>query len=76
MSPSKTFNIAGLGCAFAIIKNPDIRTSWSTWNRGLVPQVDIMGNVGALAAFRDGQEWLDQALVYLAATTGTSWRLT
>jgi cysteine-S-conjugate beta-lyase len=65
MSPSKTFNIAGLGCAFAIIRNPEIRKQWMKWNHGLVPQVNIMGNVAALAALRGGQEWLDQVLAYL-----------
>jgi cystathionine beta-lyase len=67
MAPSKTFNLAGLGCAFAIIRNPDIRKSWNKWSQGLVPPVNIMGNVAALAAFRDGQEWLDQVLAYLTA---------
>jgi cystathionine beta-lyase len=67
MSPSKTFNIAGLGCAFAIIKDPGIRKAWTRWSHGLVPFVNIMGNVAALSAYRDGQEWLDQALAYLTA---------
>ncbi len=67
MSPSKTFNIAGLGSAFAVIKSPDIRKSWNKWSQGLVPHVNIMGNVATLAAFKDGQEWLDQALAYLTA---------
>jgi cysteine-S-conjugate beta-lyase len=67
MSPSKTFNIAGLGCAFAVIKDPGIRKAWMRWSHGLVPHVNIMGNVAALAAYRHGQEWLDQVLAYLAA---------
>ncbi len=67
MAPSKTFNIAGLGSAFAIIKNAEIRKSWNRWHAGLVPQVNVMGNVAALAAYRDSQEWLDQVLVYLTA---------
>lgn len=67
MSPSKTFNIAGLGCAFAVIRDPGIRKSWIRWNAGLVPHVNIMGNVAALAAYKHGQEWLDQALAYLTA---------
>jgi cystathionine beta-lyase len=67
MAPSKTFNIAGLGSAFAIIKNAEIKKSWNRWHAGLVPQVNVMGNVAALAAYRDSQEWLDQVLVYLTA---------
>jgi cystathionine beta-lyase len=65
MSPSKTFNLAGLGAAFAVIKNPDLRERWTREAHGLVPQVNIMGHTAALAAFAEGQEWLDQVLAYL-----------
>jgi cysteine-S-conjugate beta-lyase len=65
MAPSKTFNVAGLGCGFAIIKDPVLRRRWIESARGLVPGVNIMGYAAALAAFTDGQEWLDQALSYL-----------
>jgi cysteine-S-conjugate beta-lyase len=68
MSPSKTFNLAGLGCAFAIIQNPSLRGRWITGSQGLIPHVNIMGLVAALAAYRDGQDWLDQVLAYLRGT--------
>ncbi len=65
MSPSKTFNLAGLGCAFAVIQNPALRKKWTAVSQGLVPHVNVMGFVAALAAYEKGQEWLDQVLVYL-----------
>ena len=65
MSPSKTFNLAGLKCSFAIIKDPVLRKTWVRGSEGLIPHVNIMGMTAAVAAFRDGQEWLDQCLVYL-----------
>jgi len=65
MSPSKTFNLAGLSCSFAIIKNPRLRETWMRGSQGIVPFVNIMGLTAALAAFRDGGEWLDQCLAYL-----------
>jgi cysteine-S-conjugate beta-lyase len=65
MSPSKTFNLAGLKCSFAIIKNPLLREAWMRGSEGLIPHVNIMGLTAALAGFRDGQEWLDQCLSYL-----------
>lgn len=65
MSPSKTFNLAGLKCSFAIIKNPVLRQAWLRGSAGLIPHVNIMGLTAALAGFRDGQEWLDQCLSYL-----------
>jgi cystathionine beta-lyase len=38
---------------------------WISGSQGLIPHVNIMGLVAALAAFRDGKEWLDQVLFYL-----------
>jgi len=67
MAPSKTFNLAGLDFGFAIIQNPTLRREWEAFSQGLIPGVNIMGHVAALAAFKDGQEWLDQMLQYLAA---------
>ncbi|MCJ7641502.1 MAG: PatB family C-S lyase [Desulfobacterales bacterium] len=65
MAPSKTFNLAGLHCGFAIIQNPELRRRWESVSLGLIPSVNIMGHVAALAAFQYGQEWLDQVLIYL-----------
>lgn len=67
MSPSKTFNLAGLKCSVVIIENPAIRQAWIKGSTGLIPHVNIFGLTAALAAYRDGQEWLDQCLAYLAA---------
>ena len=65
MSPSKTFNLAGLKCSFAIISNPLLREAWVRGSEGLIPHVNIMGLTAALASFKDGQDWLDQCLSYL-----------
>ena len=65
MAPSKTYNVAGLECGYAVIKNPELRKKWNDFSYGLIPGVNIAGHVAALAALRDGQEWLDQALAYL-----------
>ncbi len=65
MAPSKTYNLAGLSCGFAIIKNPELQKIWKKASLGLIPSPNIMGHTSALAGFRDGQEWVDQVLVYL-----------
>lgn len=65
MAPSKTFNIAGLQCSFAIIPNPELRKQFRHGNKGIGGWVNTLGLVAAEAAYRDGQEWLDQVLVYL-----------
>lgn len=66
-SPSKTFNIPGLGFCVAIIQNPVLRAQYISAMQGLVPSPQIFGYVGALAAFRHGDEWLHDVLQYLRA---------
>ncbi len=67
MAPSKTYNIAGLCCSFAVIQNADLRLAFQNANRGLISQVNIFGQVAALAAYKEGQPWLDELLCYLEA---------
>ncbi len=65
MAPSKTFNIPGLGCSVAIIQDEALRWRFQEAGRGLVAHVNLLGYVAALAAYRDGQPWLDELLKYL-----------
>lgn len=67
LAPSKTYNLAGLKCSMAIIPDPKLRKKYQQARKGLVGGVNLMGLVAAQAAYRDGQEWLDQLLVYLEA---------
>lgn len=68
ISPSKTFNIAGLGASVAIIPDRELRKRFTRQRQGLVPGVDILSYVAATAAWRDGQPWLDEQLAYLRET--------
>jgi cystathionine beta-lyase len=65
MAPSKTFNLAGLNCSFAVIQNPELRKRFQQGRRGVVGGVNLLGLVAGNAAYREGQEWLDQLLAYL-----------
>ena len=65
MSPTKTFNIAGLQCSFAIVQNKELRKMLGQTMKGLVMWVNLIGLTATLAAYRDGQDWLEQVLVYL-----------
>lgn len=65
ISPSKTFNIAGLGASLAIIPDASLRARFTQTRQGIVPGVDILAYVAATAAWRDGQSWLDEKLAYL-----------
>jgi cystathionine beta-lyase len=67
IAPSKTYNIPGLGCAVAIIPNKELRKRYQEAHKGLLGHVTNLGFVGALAAYRDGQAWLDDCLRYLEA---------
>jgi cystathionine beta-lyase len=67
MAPSKTYNIPGLGCAFAVISQPQLRKAFKAAMAGIVPEVNLMGFAGALAAYRHGGAWRSALLAYLAA---------
>jgi cystathionine beta-lyase len=67
MAPSKTFNIPGLKCSVAIVQNPELRKKLKRTHTGLVHGVNVMGYTAALAAYRDGQAWLDEVLRYMEA---------
>lgn len=65
MAPSKTFNLAGLGCAFAIIPDGGLRRRFRRAMRGIVPHVNLLGLVACEAAFRHGGPWHRALLDYL-----------
>ncbi len=65
LSPSKSFNIPGLGFAFAVIADPGLRRRFQRAMAGLVPHVNALGYVAALAAYRDGAPWLAGLREYL-----------
>jgi cystathionine beta-lyase len=65
MAPSKTFNIAGLYCSAAIIPDPELRRRFKAVAHGIVPSINLMAFVAALAAYRDGGLWLIECLRYL-----------
>lgn len=74
MSPSKTFNLAGLKFSFAIVQNPELRQQYLHAGHGLAGWASIMGYVAAEAAYKDGQEWLEQLLTYLEANRDLVYR--
>lgn len=65
MAASKTFNIAGLGTAFAIIPDPDIRAKFSRAAMGIVPWVNVMGLEGTRVAFTECDDWYNAQIAYL-----------
>ena len=67
IAPSKTFNIPGLQASIAIIQNDERRQRFQAARQGLVHSINLLGLVAMRAAYREGQAWLDELLVYLEA---------
>lgn len=65
MAPSKTFNVPGLGCAFAVISDADLRRRFLRAMDGIVPHVNVLGLTACEAAYRDCGEWHAELLAYL-----------
>ena len=67
MSPNKSFNFPAAGCAYAIIEDPELRRAFSADHHATVHDASVFGYVGALAAYREGDDWLAAQLAYLGA---------
>ena len=65
LAPSKTYNLAGLKCSLAVIPNRALRDRFVAARADMVQSVNILGYTAMLAAYRDGQPWLDELLRYL-----------
>ena len=65
MSPNKTFNFPAAGVAFAIIEDAQLRAAFSRDHHATLHDASVFGYIGALAAYRHAQPWLDAQLAYL-----------
>jgi cystathionine beta-lyase len=65
MGPSKTYNLAGLKCSFAVVQDAELRAKLEATYADLVPSVNVLGFAAARAAYAEGQPWLDALLDYL-----------
>ena len=67
-SPSKTFNIAGLFCGFAIVADPELRQRFQAVTSELTLHVAAPGLVAAQAAYGpETDAWLQALRAYLTA---------
>ena len=65
VAPSKTWNLAGLGCAAAIVPDARTRRGWRAAGGGLVPMVNPLGYAAAEAAWLHGDAWRRQLVEIL-----------
>jgi cysteine-S-conjugate beta-lyase len=66
-APSKTFNLPGLQASVLIIQNAELRQRYQAARQMILPWVNVLGLTAMQAAYREGQAWLDELLVYLEA---------
>ena len=65
-SAGKTFNIAGLNCAYAISKNSDILDKFKTIAiKREIQSINFFGFISTKAAYENGGEFVDQLKDYL-----------
>lgn len=68
MAPTKAFNIAGLQTAAVCIPNPQLRHKmWRALNTDEVAEPNSFAVTAAVAAFNEGEPWLNELRAYLAA---------
>jgi cystathionine beta-lyase len=65
MAPSKTFNIPGLGAAFAIISSSALRRRFLAAMDGIVPHVNLFGMTATAAALAGCDDWHAALISYL-----------
>lgn len=66
IAPSKTFNLAGLQASAIIVENSDLRKKFqNVFIQQGVFSLNIFGIIGIEAAYREGEEWLEELINYL-----------
>lgn len=67
MSPSKTFNLAGLQASYMVISDPAKRIKIEQWlNKQGLNSLNTMGITALEAAYTYGETWLEELLTLLA----------
>ncbi|MEN8785470.1 MAG: PatB family C-S lyase [Akkermansiaceae bacterium] len=65
LAPSKTYNIAGLGYAFAVIPNDSIRRRFTAARGHTLPEINCIAYYAAEAAYKHGEPWRQNLVAYL-----------
>ena len=66
LSPAKTFNIAGIVDAMAVIPNEEYRQRFHDFaHRFQINKTNVFASAAIEAAYSEGSKWLDDLLVYL-----------
>lgn len=71
LAPSKTYNIAGMGYAFAVIRDAALRKKFTAAKGHSQPEIGCLSYYTAEAAYRHGEPWRRELLAYLAKNRDT-----
>ena len=71
LSPSKTWNIAGLGYAYAIIPDAALRRRFVATRGHTLSEINALSFYAAEAAYRHGEPWRQALLAYLKTNRDT-----
>ncbi|MFM2220867.1 MAG: hypothetical protein RLZZ553_615 [Verrucomicrobiota bacterium] len=66
LSPSKTYNIAGIGIAYAVITDDSLKRRFTASRGHTLAEISTFGYYAAEAAYRHGEPWRQQLLTYLS----------
>lgn len=67
MGPGKTFNLAGLQTAFAIIPDRKLRKRFFKATHSFIPEISRFGFQSMMAAFSSSRDWKKSLIEYLRA---------
>lgn len=65
IAPSKTFNVAGLSTGCVVIPNSQLKAQFDIALENAAVKTNLFGIIALEAAYRFGEEWLDELLNYL-----------
>ena len=65
LSPSKTWNIAGLGYAYAVIPDDSLRRRFCAARGHTLSEINALSYYAAEAAYRHGEPWRRELITYL-----------
>jgi cystathionine beta-lyase len=71
LSPSKTWNIAGLGYAYAVIPDDSLRRKFSAARGHTLSEINALSYYAAEAAYRHGEPWRRELVAYLKQNRDT-----
>ena len=64
-APSKTYNLPGLACAFAVIPDETLRQRFKRTAHGIITEINAFGYAGCAAAYQHGEPWRRELITYL-----------